>query len=262
MTFPTRLLAPLALASVIVLAGCSSSTDIASPESSSPHWSYGGKGGPEHWDDLSPSFGDCDDVERQSPIDLPAQVPASTAHTVVALKAAAEGAATDTGHSEEFAPDQPVTTVTVDGAEYVMKQMHFHTPSEHTIAGRPAAAEFHFVHETAEGSRLVLAVLAQQGAPVHGMDQFLDAVDAHEKKPVALNFGEWLPAAGDYYAYEGSLTTPPCTEHVKWMVLSTPVTLSANQLGRLEALHGANARPVNPVGDRRITGGRVEIERR
>ncbi|MFT4215896.1 MAG: carbonic anhydrase family protein [Micropruina sp.] len=198
----------------------------------------------------------------QSPIDLPATVPASTEETAITVtQAAAEGHAEDTGHSGQFFPASPPATLSHGGSDYSLQQMHFHTPSEHTIAGKHAAAEFHFVYGDAAGRHLVVALFGENGAPTTAMQAFIDAATAGKNVPATLDLAAIMPASSAYYSYEGSLTTPPCTESVPWIVLSTPVTLSEAQLAKLRALHGEIARPDNPIGARTVSGGLETVKR-
>ncbi len=270
---------PIALACLLALSGCvaapptSPGSEASAPPTSPPtspasqasappeHWTYQGVDGPGNWGKLSSAYAACGTGEQQSPIDLPATVPASTEEAVVALAQPSTGGhADDTGHSGQFWPEQSPTTLSHGGRDYELKQLHYHTPSEHTVAGKPAAAEFHFVHEDAAGRHLVLAVLGQQGEATPGIQAFIDAATAGEDVPVTLDFGSFMPASSAYYAYDGSLTTPPCTESVPWIVLSTPISLSEAQIAQLEKLHGEIARPVNPIGERTVSGGSATIK--
>ncbi|MFT3877881.1 MAG: carbonic anhydrase family protein [Propioniciclava sp.] len=259
-----RVLAPIALACLIALSGCVSAPPTTRAQASAPpaHWTYEGVDGPGNWGKLSAAYQECGVGEEQSPIDLPAAVPASTQETAITLaQPTSDGHADDTGHTGQFWPAHPATTLSHGGRSFELKQLHYHTPSEHTIAGKPAAAEFHFVHEDAAGHHLVLAVLGQKGKPTPGMDAFVNAATAGEDVGATLNFESILPAASAYYTYEGSLTTPPCSQSVPWIVLSTPITLSEAQLTKLEKLHGEIARPVNPIGERSISGGSATVKR-
>lgn len=259
-----RFLASVALVSLIAASGCvaapPTSHDAASAKPA--HWAYEGVDGPGNWGKLASDYEECGIGARQSPIDLPANPPAPTEETVVTLaQQASAGHADDTGHTGQFWPVAPATTLAHGGYDLALKQVHYHVPSEHTIAGKPAAAEFHFVHEDATGHRLVLALLGRKGTPTPGVQAFVDAATAGEDVPVTVDFEAFLPKSSDYYLYEGSLTTPPCTERVSWIVLSTPITLSEAQLTKLESLHGEIARPVNPIDERVITGGTARIAR-
>lgn len=271
MTTARRILVP-ALASATLLAalsGCSAidvlfpepkPTDAAStPAASTVDWEYTGEDGPENWAALTDDFATCGTGVQQSPIDLPAALPTAEADAVTIDLGIlpAVGEVVDTGHSSQFVPEAYQSSVEFDGDTYELLQVHAHTPSEHTIDGVQAAAEFHFVHTDDDGELLVVGVLVQEGESNAQWQPFLESATGAAAPETALNLSGLLPADSGYYAYEGSLTTPPCTEGVQWVVLQTPITLSASQLEQLSGQHSHNSRPVAPLGDREITGGTV-----
>ncbi|MFB2554399.1 carbonic anhydrase [Herbiconiux liangxiaofengii] len=262
-------------AAAVALAGCASPgsaspTDSPAPAASAapaPHWSYDGAEGPGEWGHLSSEYSGCDTGSAQSPIDLPATVPTAVEQLTLTTEPT-EGDVVDTGHTIQLKDADDASTVTFEGDDYELAQMHFHTPSEHTVAGQPAAAEFHFVHANDDGELLVVGVLGTEGEESAAWAPFVDSLDdvpaAAEGEDdddgpaapeLAVDIATLLPASLDHYAYEGSLTTPPCTEDVQWIVLSTPVQFSAGQLATLSGAHEHNSRPVMPLGDRVVTGG-------
>ncbi|MFB2580025.1 carbonic anhydrase [Herbiconiux sp. P15] len=275
----TRILLPTLIAAIAVaLAGCASSGSAGTTADSlpsatatltpAPHWSYGGEEGPSEWGHLGADYAGCDTGTAQSPIDLPASIPSASGQLTVTTERT-EGEVVDTGHTIQLTDADDASTVTFEGDDYELAQMHFHTPSEHTVAGQPAAVEFHFVHSNDDGELLVVGVLGTEGEESATWAPFVDALDdvpaAAEGEGVddgetaapelAVDIATLLPASLDHYAYEGSLTTPPCTEDVQWIVLSTSVQFSADQIAALAAAHEHNSRPVMPLGDREVTGG-------
>jgi carbonic anhydrase len=142
----------------------------------------------------------------------------------------------------------------VDGKKLELLQFHFHTPSEEAVAGKHAAMVAHFVHKDEDGKLGVVAVLIQPGktnpawAPI-----FAHLPRVGEQVTVdglSLDLPALLPAKKGYYSFEGSLTTPPCSEGVKWMVLKEPVKLSPQQIKAFRQVYNANARPLQPLNGR------------
>lgn len=255
-----------ALAGVVGLAGCGAAeagadpapTEVSEPPAEEPHWSYAGEEGPEHWGDLSDAYALCADGSRQSPVDLPAEPPATGSATTVEV-GDAHGVVADTGHTFQFTADDDGagTGLAYDGSEYELVQMHYHIPSEHTVEEEPADVELHFVHRNDDEELLVLGVLVDEGRATPAMQPFADAVHADAETHTDLDIASILPEDSAAYVYDGSLTTPPCSEDVHWIVLQERITVSTEQLETLS--HGAhgNARPVQPRGDREITGSDV-----
>jgi carbonic anhydrase len=241
----------------VTLVGCApaapepSVTPVAEPA----HWSYDGDTGPASWADVDSDFETCAVGTDQSPIDLPATVPAPS--TSIQLSAEeAEGDVFDTGHALEFEADGEGETLTFDGDEYSLQQMHAHVPSEHTVNGQPAAAELHLVNADADGKLLVLGILVAEGAASDALAPFLEAAThVADEEDVTLDISAVLPVSLENYEYSGSLTTPPCTEDVQWVVMGTPVTMSAEQIDTLEGAHSHNARPTQSIGERAVVGG-------
>jgi carbonic anhydrase len=245
----------------ITLVGCAPpATEPSVPPVAEPaHWSYDGASGPESWAELDPGFAACGVGTAQSPIDLPATVPAAS--TVIQLSAEdAEADVFDTGHAVEFEADGEGETLTFAGDEYSLQQLHAHVPSEHTVNGQPAAAELHLVHADAAGNLLVLGILVTEGQASDALAPFIEAAThLADDEDVTLDISAVLPPSLENYEYSGSLTTPPCTEDVQWVVMSTPISMSAEQIGVLEGAHSHNARPTQPLGDRDVVGGSAEL---
>ena len=262
MSARSRLLTSALAVAAVTLVGCApaapepSGTPVAEPA----HWSYDGDSGPDAWAGLDADFATCAVGTDQSPIDLPTAVPAPS--TSIELSAEeAEGDVFDTGHAVEFESDGEGETLTFAGDEYTLQQMHAHVPSEHTVGGQPAAAELHLVHADADGNLLVLGILVTEGDASEALVPFIEAA-AHvaDVEDVTLDISDVLPASLENYEYSGSLTTPPCSEDVQWVVMATPVSMSPKQLATLEAAHIHNARPTQPVGERIVVGGTSALQ--
>jgi carbonic anhydrase len=218
------------------------------------HWDYAGEVGPEHWQAFGMGFTDCAG-RNQSPVDLrdlvEAQLPpldfdyGTGGFEIV-----------NNGHAVQvnFAPG---STLSVDRRSFALKQVHFHSPSENRIEGASFPIEAHFVHADAAGNLAVVALMVEQGADNEVLAPAWAHMPArqgesHRLQP-ALPASALLPEDRDYYRYEGSLTTPPCSEGVRWLVLKQPVAASAGQIKALtDALGRPNNRPVQPIGARLI----------
>jgi len=245
------------VAALLVVTGCASPESDADSESSAAaeeqsqpvEWSYSGDTGPAQWASLDEEFAACDGAQ-QSPIDLPASGDA-TSGTLSVSYDEAEGDLVDTGHGVQI--DHTGGTLTVDGTTYDLLQFHFHTPSEHTVDGEAYPADIHFVHAAEDGSLAVIGVFIEEGAANEALAPFWDDLSAIEDAPVEdIDVDALLPEDKTYYTYDGSLTTPPCSEIVTWIVMQTPITMSAEQLDALRAVHDNNARPVQPLNDREV----------
>lgn len=218
-------------------------------EGTHKHWNYErGHEGPAHWADIEPTFETCGKGQLQSPIDIRHAVKAALPalqfnYSPVNLNL------TNNGHTVQVVVP-PGQTLTVGDQSYELLQFHFHTPSEEAVQGRRTAMVAHFVHKNAAGQLGVIGVLIQPGktnaayAPVFAhLPRQGEHITVDE---LQLNLGALLPANKAYYKYAGSLTTPPCSEGVNWMVLKNPIQLGAEQIKAFRRIFNANARPIQP----------------
>ncbi|MCA9540166.1 MAG: carbonic anhydrase family protein [Myxococcales bacterium] len=219
------------------------------------HWGYEAENGPAKWATLSPDYALCADGQEQSPIDLTGATAVDPIGLTPAWQASA-ASVVDNGHTVQINLDSG-GTLTLDGTTYTLRQFHLHAPSEHTVESHAAPLEVHLVHSTDDGHLAVVGVLLEEGAA----DPTLAAVFAHlpemENEPVALpdpiDASALLPADHSAWRYAGSLTTPPCSEGVRWTVLKTPMHASAEQISAFRNLHAGNARPAQPINSRTLT---------
>jgi carbonic anhydrase len=228
---------------------------MASAQQAHTEWSYKGEEGPDNWGKLDPAFAACSIGQRQSPIniqgakksDLPAL---KFNYNAVPLNII------DNGHSIQVAY-APGSTLTVGGKTYVLKQFHFHHPSEEHVDGRGYDMSAHLVHADEAGHLAVVTVLLRRGGANALIDSVWKNIPAEKEKAVdvpgvTVNVKDLLPADHGYYTYAGSLTTPPCSEGVTWYVLKTPVTISDAQLARFAKLYPDDHRPIQPANHREI----------
>jgi carbonic anhydrase len=220
-----------------------------------PHWTYEGEEGPENWGELDPAFATCDSGAQQSPIDISVPETEDLANIVFAYQPG-EATAVNNGHTVQVNYDTG-NYIEVDGQRYDLIQHHFHAPSEHTVGGRPYEAEIHFVHRNAEGQLAVVGILLEEGTDNAAFGPLVDALPAEEGAEQALgaaiNAADFLPVEQTTFRYSGSLTTPPCSEGVSWLVMTTPVQLAADQIASFETAFTGNNRPVQAQNDRLVT---------
>jgi carbonic anhydrase len=237
--------------SALVFAGCSTAPK---PQHGAVHWTYDGHTGPAHWTGLSGENWACGGL-HQSPIDLADAVPVRTAldfdYRPTALNLV------NNGHTIQQNVEAG-SWLRVGDDVYALKQFHMHTPSEHTVGGKVYDLELHLVHQNEAGQLAVVGVLFERGATNAFLETFwrhlpVTPNERHGDPAVQLDVRSFLPASGACFAYEGSLTTPPCTEGVRWMVLETPVQLAPSQLDAFRAIYAHNARPVQPRNNRVIS---------
>jgi carbonic anhydrase len=165
------------------------------------------------------------------------------------------------GHTIEAIPaDLHADSVVIDDTTYYLQQFHFHATSEHLINGASAAAELHLVNKSDDGEIVVLSLLIQPGAasaPLAEMFSALPPTVTEEGDEVELaqpiDLATMIPADLTSVRYDGSLTTPPCSEGVNWNVFLAPVTFSPEQLAALTALYPDNHRPTQPLHDREVS---------
>jgi carbonic anhydrase len=226
----------------------------AKKERTAPHWGYSGADGPSHWGDLSADFSACNHGSKQSPINI---INASSA----GLSAIGFNYKTskldivNNGHTIQANYDSG-SSIDVEGKRFNLLQFHFHGPSEHTVDGEHAKMEMHLVHKAADGSLGVVSVMIDEGRHNSNFDNVwnnlpLHAGD-HKDVGVVMKAAQLLPDSKKYTTYSGSLTTPPCSEGVTWLVLNEPIEMSKKQIEAFGKIVEKNNRPVQPVNGRTL----------
>lgn len=219
------------------------------------HWAYEGEGGPENWAELDAAYEACGAGVEQSPINIAAEAPLNSGNLHFDYQETAVNIFNN-GHTIQVNYDEG-SSVAIDGETYQLIQLHFHGPSEHTLAGSSADMEMHLVHADADGNLAVVGAMMMTGAENPAYAAIFDNIPAEMGDPqtvdgVSINAADLLPADRSYYRYDGSLTTPPCSEGVKWHVLSQPVELSADQMAAFTAVVEPNNRPVQLLNERQF----------
>jgi carbonic anhydrase len=251
----------LAQALVCGVALCAGAAAHAS-ETAAPHWSYAGNTGPEHWGSEDPSFATCSSGTHQSPINIEKPVLKDLPRLEFNYKDTALNV-TDTGHSFQVNAAAGSGGLTVGGDHYDFVQVHFHQPSEERVHGKHYSMVAHIVHQNARGELAVVAVLLRAGKTNEFLRPIFDNFPAkgtaeNDVAGNAVNIGNFLPQNHGYYTFDGSLTTPPCSEHVRWFVLKTPVELSERQLMQFEVRYAHDNRPTQPLNGRVVAESRAD----
>ena len=226
----------------------------ASAARSTTPWAYTGEGAPDRWGQLEPEFRQCAIGTRQSPIDLRDTIKVDQERIRFDYKSSAFSVV-DNGHTVQVNV-APGNSLQLMGRRYELQQFHFHRPSEERINGRQYDMVAHLVHKDAEGRLAVLAVLLERGQDQALIQTVwnhlpLERGDTYNA-PVPIDLNQLLPAERGYFSYMGSLTTPPCTEGVLWLVLRQPVQLSTQQISVFSHLYPMNARPLQAQSGRLI----------
>ncbi|MDA0990375.1 MAG: carbonic anhydrase [Verrucomicrobia bacterium] len=217
------------------------------------HWTYSGDTGPEHWGELDESFEMCAKGKNQSPINLTDFIEADLPPIRFAYGAPAR-TILNNGHTIQVAFEAG-NQMTIDGDDFRLLQFHFHAPSENHIDAKSFPMEAHLVHANDQGDLAVVAVMFESGEPNTLLDalwQQMPKVSGDEHPlPEQLMVDGLLPEDRDYYRFNGSLTTPPGTEGVRWFVLKEAVSASAEQIKTFEhVIHHPNNRPIQPTNAR------------
>ena len=249
-----RLTGLICVVLLLVISGCTRNDGVGA-RTAGAHWSYEGDTGPAHWGDLGESYRLAKEGKRQSPVDLATAVasdaPALKLHYVpFPLKVM------NNGHTVEVDCGEG-SWIQLGDERYELSQFHFHSPSEHTVEGQVFPMEIHLVHKSSTGGLAVIGLLVEKGQKNSIIDDLWSylpekAGAEHGVAAVSFDAGGLLPRSTARYHYSGSLTTPPCTEGVEWMVMKETIELSGEQIAAFRRLYHGNARPVQPLNDRKV----------
>ncbi|MEK6803491.1 MAG: carbonic anhydrase family protein [Nitrospirota bacterium] len=217
-------------------------------------WQYDGDQGPSHWGEIAPTTASCEKGTQQSPINI-RTAPHHQSHDGLLVHYTAVPGRVVASHHTIEVDFQSGESLEVLGRTYTLKEFHFHEPSEHQLNGRTYPMEAHLVHRDASGHLVVLAVLMDLGNESASLSAVWDRIPSEkqdEVRDLLINPQDLLPKDLHHYAYDGSLTTPPCTEGVHWIVLKEPISITSAHIERFVSLIGHNARPVQSLNKREI----------
>lgn len=218
------------------------------------HWSYDGEGGPAQWGAMKPEFAKCSTGTRQSPIDIRDGIRVQLDPVLFDYKPSGFRVI-DNGHTVQVNVAAG-NSIEVTGRRYELVQFHFHRPSEERIDGRQFDMVAHLVHKDLEGRLAVVAVLLDRGSAQPLVQTIWNNLPLEKGEEVpargTIDLNALLPPDRSYFTYMGSLTTPPCSEGVLWMVLKQPVPISPEQIAIFSRLYPMNARPIQSASGRLI----------
>ena len=224
------------------------------PGAAHVHWAYLGEGGPSQWAALKPEFATCGLGTRQSPIDIRGGIRVDLEPIRFNYHPSAFSVI-DNGHTVQ-ANIAGNNSIEVGGRRYDLLQFHFHRPSEERVNGRQYDMVIHLVHKDPEGRLAVVALLLEQGRAQPAIQMVWNSLPLEKNQenpaPTPLDLNLLLPEDRRYYTYMGSLTTPPCSEGVLWLVMKQPVPIAADQVSIFARLYPMNARPIQPNAGRLI----------
>jgi len=232
---------------------------VVEPPMAAPvHWGYAGEGAPANWAKLRPDYATCGNGKRQSPIDIRDGIRVDLEPIKFDYKPTLFRII-DNGHTVQTNVGAG-STISVMGRQFELMQLHFHRPAEERVNGKTYDMVVHLVHKDLDNQLAVIAVLLENGSEnpvIQTLWNNLPLEVGQDVAPsVAINLNGLLPENRHYWTYMGSLTTPPCTEDVLWMVLKQPVQVSAEQIAIFSRLYRNNARPIQPTSGRLIKESR------
>ena len=238
-----------------VLAPAKEETGASVPHATNAHspWAYDGTSGPAEWGHLDPAWSTCGTGKAQSPVEITPKAPTASAIVFDYKPTPARVIASGQALQVKFAPG---SSISIDDHRYALIEFHVHTPSEHVIAGEHYPMEIQLVHKDAEGKLAVIGVMYDQGASSKALSpvwsKWPAKHDVETKLGKALDPSQLLPENRTVFRYQGSLTTPPCSEGVVWNVMRRPMTDSRASIDLLKQHLHANARPPQELNGREV----------
>jgi len=224
---------------------------------SGANWDYSGKTGPLNWGHLDPAYKACSQGHEQSPIDIRGARLNKSLQPIEFHYLAGPVTLENTGKTIVVHVD-PGSYILVDGQRYELEQFHFHHPSEEAVKGKLTDMDVHLVHKSSDGKLAVIAVRfsMERGDPNAVLaalwPQLPSKAGTTVKVTDMINAGGFLPADRGYWTYTGSLSTPPCTEGVRWFVFQDVLSISRSQVRALTSLFPVNSRPLQDPHGRKI----------
>lgn len=231
------------------------SSSSSHQESLQSRWDYRGIEGPEHWGLLAKEYMTCETGNRQSPINISQTHHGDHHQKLVFHYQASQLHEMNNGHTIQVSHESGCR-VDLNDRKYQLRQFHFHAPSEHHVEGKAFPMEMHLVHQDNSGHLLVIAVMMEADATHPVLSKLWkwlpNQIGQEVSIPLELRLTDILPNNTHHYSYSGSLTTPPCTEGVQWIVLKEPMHVTQQDVDQFVKIIGHNARQVQPIHERHI----------
>lgn len=249
-----------ALSTAVFVAACSSSSPVV--EESAPEakeatapaalsWGYDDATGPAMWGNLNPSFSSCSQGRSQSPVNLVWSKPGPSAPRVETNYTDSTATIENTNYTPRLLVSG-VNQLMINGMTYNLQKIEFHSPSEHQLSNTPLSMEIQLFHQSSSSEDMaVVSLFAIEGRENALVKEVMGQLSA-QGQGFQLNASKLMPPRRTYYHYKGSLTTPPCTENVEWIIYNTPMELSRDQILAFRGLYPQNNRPLQPVNGRAV----------
>ena len=228
-------------------------------ESSHVHWGYIGENGVEKWAELSPEYQICQTGKNQSPINIKSPISIEPPQISINYQESPLNIINN-GHTIQV-NYTPGSLLKIGDKSFELLQFHFHCPSEHLLSGKSFPMAAHFVHKASDNTLAVLDIFIKVGRENNALKSIWDAMPMSNlsQKTVygkMVNAAEILPQEQSFYSYFGSLTTPPCSEIVTWIVYKQPIEMSQQQIDKFAQLYPHNARPTQSLKKRLLLESR------
>ena len=217
-------------------------------------WEYEGELGQKNWSKLDERFAICKDGLNQSPVDITTAIKADLIPLIFEEKSKAT---TFTNNGNFLKVDfQGGNHVYIDNIKYILNEINFHAPSENKIDGESFPMEAQLVHRDSKNNIAIVSIFFEEGSDNFVLNRLLRNLPENKNETQDIKSEvfayEILPSLREYYRFNGSLTTPPCTEGVKWIIMKTTVELSKSQLNDFTKVIPNNARDIQEINARII----------
>lgn len=218
-------------------------------------WSYTGDKSPKYWGHLDKGYSECINGKKQSPVNIDIPHIKVIEHPAVKFHyKSTTFKINNNGHNIESSPTTPGNFIMLNGKHFELEQFHFHTPSEHTLNNQHFGMELHLVHKGTYGT-VIVGIMIKKGIQNNAAVELwshLESIRSGELNESKVNLDQLLPQQTVMLRYSGSLTTPPCTEGITWVILSRPIEMSMLQINTFRSLFRDNHRPIQPMNQRKI----------
>lgn len=221
-----------------------------------PDWSYSGKTGPEFWGELDPAYKKCAIGSNQSPINIDTTkiIEKDDLKDIQYLYEQTNFTLINTGRTIKAFPNKENHSLLIGNEQYLLKQFHVHHPSEHELNDKKFPLEIHLVHQNSKGKLAVVGIFVEEDVSNKAGEKILKVLPKIKgtKEVVKIDLSDLLPEDNRLFTYDGSLTTPPCTENIQWFLFEEPIKLSTQLINKFAELYPANNRPIQDINDRVI----------